>query len=136
MRIPISLVKRSVYARLHGDIPEVPFFEVVTPEVDPPFGVISDFKLDTDLCKDGELLAIQGSVYLWTRAEGMDQVEKIASDVLKSLGRADLDLSADAFRNYRKRLLNVLEPPSLTDGTNFYQQLTINYAWWIQDLQR
>lgn len=134
MRLPLSIVKRAVYGRLHTDMPDTPFYEAVPPDADPPFGIIADFRLETVPTKADELLAVSGSVYLWTRSEGMDQVEQLATSVKKSLDRADLDLSADGFKNFYHRCTSILEPPSLSDGTNFYQQITLNYTWKIQDL--
>lgn len=134
MRFPANAIQQAVYARLRVDVPGMECFDVVPPEKRPPFCVLGDFNCNSELTKTDELLSVVATIFVWTREEGMKQLELLVSGVIGSLNRAYLDMAADGWRNYQRRLGSVVTA-KFVDGTNSYQQAAINYAWKVQDLR-
>jgi hypothetical protein len=137
LRNPLNAVQQGVYARLKGDMADVSVWDFIPPDSPYPYVVIGEAVLDMEPTKDGGLWIVRCPFFVWTKNEGMRDLNTLSGSVFGSLTREKLDLEADSFSNYFVSLETVggMRTSKLTDGTNFFQQATLNLLWKVQDMR-
>lgn len=102
-RSPLGPLRAAIYARITGDHPTRKVFDFVPDNETFPYITIGEDTDNDESTKTEQGSDITTTIHVWSRYAGSVEANQMLDEVLQSLTRAPLDLSASGFSVWQMR---------------------------------
>lgn len=135
LRLPILALQAAIFARIKSDYPTREVFIYVPGQNKlPPFITIGGSTAVEFTTKTSQAYDVSLQIHCWSQTTGNTEVIAMANEVIGALTRADLDLSADLFLQWRVDLERADFTVEMGDEIGLIQHGVISIKFGVEDI--